>query len=293
MKWIIETLANIKAVVLAPLTNIITCGGVLLLLFSFIYYDKTKGLGLHENMHWVMAIFGVLLVVAGVVLFILTQETAGIRKRLNYDKGIEIIRGNLKFIIKSGEIQEIQDATKNAVIVLPANTTFVDSCATDARTAMGAFFTKHFPGEIGTLPSLLKGVLDTAGIQAEGTGQYAAGTTVILPDSFAKPAKVVVTASTIRIPGTGIVSRPDIICNCVEEILKATADKRIDTLYLPILGSGHGGVDRGLALLFLLIAMLHYSKSYHHIKVVHIVVHPKDVKGLNKSKELKQILAMP
>ena len=292
MKWIKDALADMKAVVLAPLTNILSCGGVLLLLFSFVDYDKMKGLSLHGNMHYAMAIFGFMLVAAGLILFLLTQEMTGIRNRLNYDKGIEIKRDNLKFIIKSGEIQAIQDATRNAAIVLPANTTFIDSCATDARTAMGAFFTKHFPGEVGTLPSLLKNVLDAAGIQAEGTGQYAAGTTVILPDSFAKPAKIVVTASTIRRPGTGIVSSPNIICNCVEKILKATADQRIDTLYLPILGSGHGGVDRGLALLFLLIAMLHFSKLYHHIKVVHIVVHPKDVNGLYKSKELNQILAM-
>ncbi len=292
MKEIKDTLAAAKAVVLAPLTNILCVSGILLLLGSFIDYDKANGLSLHGNPYWVMIFFGLVLVTAGLILFLLTQETTGIRKRINYDKGIEITRDSLKFIIKSGEIQAIQEASKNAVIVLPANTTFVDSCATDARTAMGAFFTKHFPGEIGALPALLKKVLDAAGIQAEGNGQYAAGTTVILPDSFAKPAKVVVTASTVRTPGTGIVSRPDIICNCIGEILKATADKRIDTLYLPILGSGHGGVDRGLALLFLLIAMLHYSKTYHHIKVVHIVVHPKDVEGLNKSKELNRILAM-
>ena len=286
-------LANAKTVVMAPLTNILCVSGVLLLLGSFVDYDKTQGLSLHGNMHCAMAIFGFLLVASGLILFLLTHETARIRNRLNYDKGIELKRDNLKLIIKSGEIQAIQGATRNAAIVLPANSTFVDSCATDARTAMGAFFTEHFPGEVGALPSLLKKVMEATGIQVEETGQYAAGTTVMLPDSFAKPAKIVVTASTIRTPGTGSVSSPNIICNCVEQILKTTADQKIDTLYLPILGSGHGGVDRGLALLFLLIAMLHFSKSYHHIKLVHIVVHPKDVKGLNKSGELKQILAMP
>ncbi len=292
MKWIKDTIADAKAVVLAPLTNILSVSGIILLLGSFIDYDKTNGLCLHGNMHCAMIISGSLLVVAGLTLFLLTHQTMGIRNRLNYNHGIEIKRDNFKLIIKSGEIQKIQDATRNTAIVLPANTTFVDSCATDARTAMGAFFTKHFPEEVGTLPSLLKTVLEASGITIEGTGQYPAGTTVMLPDSFAKPAKIVVTASTIRTPGTGIVSNPSIICNCVEEILKTTADQRIDTLYLPILGSGHGGIDRGLALLFLLIAMLHFSKSYHHINVVHIIIHPKDVNELNKSKELNQILAL-
>lgn len=293
MKWIKDTLADMKAVVLAPLTNILCCSGVLLLLGSFIDYDKTQGLSLHGNPHWAMVVFGLVLVVIGVILFLLTSEARGIRNRLNYDKGVEIKRGDLRIIIKTGEIQAIHDATRNAAIVLPANTTFVDGCATDARTAMGAFFTTHFPGDVGQLPSLLRKILDTAGIGTEESGQYKAGTTVMLPDSFAKPARILVTASTIRTPGAGIVSSPDIICNCIEEVLKATADQRIDTLYLPILGSGHGGVERGLALLFLLLAILHFSKSYHHIKVVHIVVHPKDVNGLHKSEGLKQILAMP
>jgi hypothetical protein len=58
------------------------------------------------------------------------------------------------------------------------------------------------------------------------------------------------------------------------------------------LGSGHGGVDKGLALLFLLLAFLHYSKTYHHIRLVNVVVHPKDVESLNQSKELSQIVAL-
>ena len=292
IKSIIDTLANAKTVVMAPLTNILCISGVLLLLGSFVDYDKTQGVSLHGNAHWAMVVFGLVLVVIGVILFLLTDEARGIRNRLNYDKGVEIKRGDLRIIIKTGEIQAIHDATRNAAIVLPANTTFVDGCAADARTAMGAFFTTHFPGDVGQLPSLLREILDTAGIRTEESGQYTAGTTVMLPDYFAKPAWIVVTASTIRTPGAGIISGPDILCICIEKILKATADQRIDTLYLPILGSGHGGVERGLALLFLLLAMLHFSKSYHHIKVVHIVVHPGDVNGLRKSKELNGLLAI-
>jgi hypothetical protein len=74
--------------------------------------------------------------------------------------------------------------------------------------------------------------------------------------------------------------------------LRVTANQRVDSLYLPILGSGHGGVDRGMALLFLLLALLHFSKVYHHIKNTYILVHPKDISGLNESKELRQILAL-
>jgi hypothetical protein len=61
---------------------------------------------------------------------------------------------------------------------------------------------------------------------------------------------------------------------------------------VPILGSGHGRVEHGMALLFLLLAFLHFSRAYHHIRKLHVVVHPKDVQSLNQSKELGQILAL-
>jgi hypothetical protein len=292
MKWIKDALADIKVVVLAPLMNILCAGGIFLLLGSFFDYDNTQGLSLHGNPHWIMVVFGLVLIVAAIIIFILTHDTGGTRTRLDYDKGMEIKRDDLKIIIKKGEIQSIHDTTRNSAIVLPANTTFIDTCASDARSAMGAFFTTHFPEEIGQLPSELRKFLDSIGIQAENDAQYPTGTTVLLPDRFAKPARIIITASTIRTPGSGIVSNPQIICKCIDEILKATADQRIDTLYLPILGSGHGGVDCGLALLFLLFAVLHSSKTYHHIKVVHIVVHSKDVDRLNHSKELSRILTI-
>jgi len=292
MKWLKDMLSDAKAVLLAPFTNILCGGGILLLFGSFVDYNKVNGLSLQGNVHWTMLASGLALVGAGGVLFFLTQKMPETHSTLDYVKGVAIKRGELTIFIKTGEIQAIQETTRNSAIVLPANTTFVDDCAADRRTAMGAFFTERFPEEIGGLPALLKEVLDGKGIRPVEGGQYAPGTTVLLPDRFAKPARVVVTASTTRTPGVGIVSTPHIICNYVEEILRITADQRVDTIHVPILGSGHGGVERGMALMFLLLAMLHFSKLYHHIHKVHIVVHPKDVNGLNESKELRQILAL-
>ncbi len=291
MKWLNDMLSDAKAILLAPLTNILCGGGVLLLCASFVDYDKTNGLSLHGNVHWAMLAAGFALITVGGILFFLTHRVTGVRT-LNYEKGVELKRGELTIFIKSGEIQTIQNTTRNSAIVLPANTTFVDDCAADRRTAMGAFFTERFPEEIGTLPASLKGVLNAKGIQPTENGQYLPGTTVLLPDKFAKPARVIVTASTTRTSETGIASTPHIICSCVEEILKITADQRVDTIYMPILGSGHGGVERGMALLFLLLAFLHFSHAYHHIRKLNIVVHPKDVQSLDQSKELRQIIAL-
>ena len=292
MEWLKNILADAKALISAPLSNILCVAGVVLVGISFADYDKVNGLSLHGQVYILPAISGFALILFGVILFYATNKTMTQRLKLDYDKGVEIKRGELKILIKASEIQKIENATRNSAIVLPANTTFIDDCATDKRTAMGAFFSEKFPEEIGNLPALFKEVLISSKVRSIGEGQYKPGTTIILPDRFAKPAKVIVTASTIRLSGAGIASNPNIICHCVEEILKVTADQRVDTIYMPILGSGHGGVERGLSLLFLLLSVLHYSKLYHHIKHVQVIVHPKDVPILNVSKELRQIVAL-
>ena len=235
---------------------------------------------------------GCILILVSLILFLFTHRQVTTHNKIDFVKGVELKRDNLTILIKSGEIQTIKDITRNSVVVLPANTTFVDDCAADKRTAMGAFFMEQFPEEIGELPALFEKILVSRGIERITNGHYAAGTTIILPEKLAKPAKIVVTASTIRSSESGILSNPQIICTCVEEILKVTADQRVDTIYLPILGSGHGGIDRGMALLFLCLALLHFSKIYHHIYKVQIVVHPKDIEKLKQSKEFRQIQAL-
>lgn len=59
-----------------------------------------------------------------------------------------------------------------------------------------------------------------------------------------------------------------------------TADKKISKLRMPILGSGHGGLDINDALLFLILAIKHYSKQYHHVKSVDIIVTEIDAPNL-------------
>lgn len=291
MKWQ-DILADAKAILLAPVTNVLCGAGVILIGISFLDYDKTNGLSLHGQVHVGSAIAGTILIIVGGLLFYRTNGARAKSLRLDYKKGVEIKRENLTIRIQAGEIQSIAGATRNAVIVLPANTTFVDDCATDKRTAMGAFFLDRFPEKVATLPALLSKLLAAHGLHPDENAQFPAGTTIILPDEFARPAKVVITASTMRMAGMGITSSPNVICNCVESILKCTADQRVDTIYLPILGSGHGGIDRGMALLFLLLAVLHFAREHHHIKLVQIIVHPKDVDSLNQSKELSQIVAL-
>ncbi len=291
MKWIKEILSDGARLLQAPLSNILCTAGVTAILGAFVDYSKAQGLSLRGNPHFFMLFVGFGLILLGISVFIVLQKGRA-HTELDYVKGVEIVRDSFTICVKATEIQAVRSTTKNSAIVLPANTSFVDDCVTDNRSALGAFFLQYFPESTPDFKTILREALEQKGLFPDVKGQYPAATTFILPDQFSKPAKIVITASAMRSSETGLTSNPHIICSCVEAIFRTTVDERIDTIYLPILGSGHGGVDRALALLFLLIAFLHYSKTYHHIRSVNIVVHPNDVERLNKSKELSQIVAL-
>jgi hypothetical protein len=104
-----------------------------------------------------------------------TRKEVKARTQLDYQKGIEIKRGDLSILIKAGEIQRLQNLTRNSAIILPSNTTFVDDCATDKRSALGAFFAEHFAAEIANLPALFMQVLNSSGVKPTEHGQYAPG----------------------------------------------------------------------------------------------------------------------
>jgi len=73
---------------------------------------------------------------------------------------------------------------------------------------------------------------------------------------------------------------PNTICECIRQVFEITADKKIERLYMPVLGSGHGGLDINDAMLFFILSLKYYSKTFHHIKTVDIMVMGSDVKKL-------------
>ena len=69
----------------------------------------------------------------------------------------------------------------------------------------------------------------------------------------------------------------------------ATAGKKISKVYMPILGSGHGGLDINAALLFLLLSIKHYASLYHHLRSIDIIVVGNDASRLKDSYRLQYL----
>ena len=195
------------------------------------------------------------------------------------NKGITIKVGETTIRIALGDIAKVTITDSRRAIVLPVNTSFDDECITDKRSALGSFFLAHFPTEISNVSKKIKCALKNSDHQCKN-GTYPPGTTIVMPPPFDRPCTLLITASTTVGKGVGITSDPTSVCECVKNIFAHAADIRLDTIYLPVLGSGHGGLDKYEALLFMVLTIRHYAKNHHLIKNVEVVVWKEDAQQL-------------
>lgn len=287
-----DMLKNIRDIVNAPTINIMLLFGFLLFIFSFCKLDGIKKLSFPADPNWVMLIVGIILFIGSAIVFKLTREDRRINKKANLESGIAFKFEQVSVNLKKGKIQEISNLNQASGIVLPANTTFIDDCITDAKSALGAFFLKHYPNKISKVAEDIKKQLENIGYQKNENGLYPPGTTIILPTEYDTPAKTIITASTVRKETSGIRAEPSTVCECIRQIFMVTADKKISELYMPILGSGHGGLKINEGLLFLVVAIKHYSKYYHHLKSIDIIVIENDVPKLKNIFRLQYLMLL-
>jgi O-acetyl-ADP-ribose deacetylase (regulator of RNase III) len=243
---------------------------------------------------WIITIIGgaIATIIAGLALYYFRrfEEYRRINKKATVQKGIVLKFNNLSIDIKEGEIQNIGTVNRNSAVILPANTTFIDDCITDAKSALGAFFLKHYSDKIPQKVSEdIEKALENFGYKKDEDGSYPPGTTIILPKEYNTPAKCIIAASTIRKEKVGIMAYPSTICECIRQIFEITADKKVERIYMPVIGSGHGGLDMNDALLFILLNLKYYSKRYHHIKSVEILVTPEDALKLKDAYRLQYL----
>lgn len=161
--------------------------------------------------------------------------------------------------------------------MLCANTTFIDECVADKHSTFGAFNLAHCPDKIQELREYVKKQLELIKCQQDADGTYPLGTTINLSAFYQKiPAKVFLAASTSKKKAVGFKANPTSICECVRQIFEITADQRISSLRMPVLGSGHGTLPINSALLLQLSSIKHYFTLFSHIKFINIIVLEKD-----------------
>ena len=188
--------------------------------------------------------------------------------------------GDSEIRLVKGRIQEVAGLGRECVILLPANTTFMDDCITDKSSALGAYFIENYPGKNDEALSLMQKELEARGYLRNPDGDYPPGATIMMPTPFDSPVKLIISGTTVRHKEKGIDAEPSSIVEAIHNAFAITADLKISRMRMPILGSGHGGVGLAEAVNLLESTTKHYMGKYHHVKLVELVIREVDVSRL-------------
>ncbi len=159
-----------------------------------------------------------------------------------------------------GRIEECGAAADDAV-VLPANEFFDDECIRDQKSALGAFVMAHFGDRRDEFTKLVANArqrLWPALVESEaGTHResYGVGTSLCLEKPLGAPFTVILTSVSRWRAGEGIKAEPSYIFAAVQSIKRVMNDRKLFSVHLPLLGSGHGGMENEVALFCLALAL--------------------------------------
>lgn len=267
-----------------------TVGVILIGVITSFIYDKVKDLPLATSLKQFLLLdikIWIVLTVVAFCLLLIFLFRRKLAQLLGYGSGIKNNYSkqfnSTKVSIIIGNIEDANGITKNGAFILPANTTFADKCVEDPNSALGAFFRKHHHDKISDFPKNIKKILEDNGLAPNEKGYYKSGTAIILPEEYSMPAKVILVASSVLKEGVGFRSDHTLVTKSVHNVFKEIADKKIDTLYFPIIGSGHAGLELTDALCLLLWCIKYQCKHFHFAKNIYIFIRESDNKKINNS----------
>ncbi|UHD19016.1 hypothetical protein LT988_00705 [Thiocapsa bogorovii] len=104
---------------------------------------------------------------------------------------------------------------------------------------------------------------------------FGIGRGVFLKEPLQSKQPVLFLSVTTKRAGEGLRAEMSHIFQAVSEIQKVAADHRMDSVCVPVMGTGHGGLQKEVGLFALVLAICDgVSKPVgHHIKEYHIVVY--------------------
>jgi len=264
-----------------PLEKVFLLSGLFFTFSSFVQHDKEWILS--NSFSCLRLSIGLFFIFLFIISCICSKFGQFNRQKIT-TKGKKYKDNDVEILLQIGRIEDKGLYTKNSVVVLPANTSFDDDCITDNRSALGSFFNTHYSNQ----PEKIK---ETIIISAKrecrqiNEKEFELGSTILLPVPFDNLTTVAVSAVTTRHPKDGISANLCAIALTIKNIFEITADKKIDLLIFPVLGSGHGGLDIDTSLNFMLFNINYYIHYYHHIKNVKIIIYDEK----QKSKKIKLI----
>ena len=210
------------------------------------------------------------------------------------DAGIEPVQngyrlrlGRTQVSVSYGDLRTCDATAPGSVVVLPANEFFDDDCVNDTRSSLGAYIQHAFPGRGRDIQELIAHKL--VGVPFERverrTGEmhrsYGVARCVYLENPLGSGRRILFTSITTQRPGVGLRSEARYLFAALKSICREMNDHRLTDLDLPLMGSGHGGIEPELALLYLLLSCKAViddpQGSGAHLRSMRVVMfHPDD-----------------
>ncbi len=141
----------------------------------------------------------------------------------------------------------------------------------------------HFKGGIQDIQNLVKDSLKDEPHEmvdkkpTETGASYGVGKCIFLNKPMSSNLRVAMVAVTTQRANEGLKADASYIFTAVSSLLQLMANNRLSCLYVPILGSGHGGLRLEVSLMCMLMAFGELSsKAWHNLKEVNIVVYRRD-----------------
>ncbi len=101
------------------------------------------------------------------------------------------------------------------------------------------------------------------------------GTAIYLKNPLGSNFNIIVVAVTSITPEQHIHADTISIVAAIKQIFNLAAQNRLTTVIMPVLGTGHGGLDFKSALSLILIQSMHCMQyeGFHHVRTAKVIVH--------------------
>jgi hypothetical protein len=185
----------------------------------------------------------------------------------------------------------LEDYTKdpNIAVVLPCNEYFDDECVDDPKSALGAYVNSTFQGQVPQFVSLMKDECrkrlgpgsKQPKTEDEVAMSYGVARCLLLTKPLGRDVTVALLSTTTQRVGQ-LHSRISYLFDGMRDLLSRLGGTRINEAVMPVLGSGHGGVDPPLAFVGLVAALAEaarYAQGSQRLRKVTIVVYRRDAKS--------------
>jgi hypothetical protein len=160
-----------------------------------------------------------------------------------------------------GRIEAIEIDTQESLIILPSNEFFDAECINDRKSALGAFVQTRYPNLTLDIQKLIERELekkDCEDVEKEAEifrKSYGVGTCIFLDEPPLNGQKILFVSVATKRAKEGLRAEMSYIFQAVKEIHGIAADKKLNSVYIPLIGSGHGGLRKEVALFGMLLAV--------------------------------------